>query len=143
MSSVNSTASSTSTTSTTATSNATNSISDVSVSTFIKLLCTELSNQDPTEPTSNAEILNQVSQITAISSNNKLSTTLSDLSGNENVATACGMIGKKVEATDDDGNDVTGTVDSVTISNGTPSLIVGSSTVSLENISAVSSSSST
>ena len=46
---------------------------------FIKLLVTEMQNQDPMNPMDNSQILQQISQIKAIASNDKMSNTLTSM----------------------------------------------------------------
>ena len=50
--------------------------SEVSLDSFMELLITELQSQDPLDPMNNQEILNQMSQIREIESNQHLSDTL-------------------------------------------------------------------
>lgn len=46
---------------------------------FFKLLIAQLQNQDPTEPTSNQELLQQISTIRGVQANSEISTTLKEL----------------------------------------------------------------
>lgn len=104
---------------------------------FIKLLVAELQNQDPLDPMKNSELLQQVSQIKAIDSNDKLSTMLGAVTVGQNLATASSLIKRKVEALDDSGNKVTGVVDKVTVTDGDVKVHIGDSTVRLSNISQI------
>lgn len=102
---------------------------DVGVEEFFKLMTTELQNQDPLDPMDNAEMLSQISQIRDIISNDTLTETLESMGTTfesvilgQNMATASGMIGQTVEATDNDGVTFTGEVVQVTITEGVPTL---------------------
>jgi flagellar basal-body rod modification protein FlgD len=82
---------------------------------FLKLLITELQNQDPTKPMSNQDMLNQVSQISSLQSQTDLSTTLKDLTAKNQISTGSGLIGKQVAGYDVNGDPVTGLVTSVAV----------------------------
>lgn len=92
-----------------------NSLNDVDVSTFLSLMIAELQNQDPLNPMDNAQMVQQVSQIQQIGATNKLSNTLAGLQLGQNLSTASSLIGKKVTALGDDGSNVQGIVDRVTV----------------------------
>lgn len=55
---------------------------------FLKLLVTELSNQDPTNPTDTSQLLSQLSQIRDIQSTDKLTETLESVVLGQSIATA-------------------------------------------------------
>ncbi len=73
-----------------------NSFDELGSQDFLKLLITQLTNQDPMEPTSNEDLLKQISSIREI----ELSTTLTDslrvLTGQQHVTSASSMIGQHV-----------------------------------------------
>lgn len=80
---------------------------------FIKILTTELSKQDPLAPNDSKAILEQISSIRAIESNQSLKTSLESLVSQNQFAAAGALIGKYVEGRDDQSNDVGGVVKSV------------------------------
>ena len=104
---------------------------------FLNMMITELQNQDPMQPMSNAELLQQVSQIRAIQSNDQLSTTLQSVLLGQNVATANLMINQTVTGLSDAGKTVTGQVDSVSIAKGVATLHIGGDTMSLGNVTGI------
>lgn len=110
---------------------------DVNLDDFLKLLVTELQNQDPMSPMENQEILQQISQIREIESNNKLTETLQTVLLGQNMSTAAGLINQMVTGLTDDGEEVTGRVDRVSVVDGIPKLQIGDQTVKLTNVSAV------
>src|SRR3972149_4141280 len=63
---------------------------------FVKLLVTELQNQDPLDPVKNSEILEQISQIKAIESNQRLSDTLASLQLQQNLVAASSLLEKTI-----------------------------------------------
>ena len=106
----------------------------VDLSSFMKMMITELQNQDPLNPMDNSQILSQISQIQQIQSSASLTSTLGSVSRGQSLSSASALIGRNIKALDSDGNDVTGKVDKVTITDNTPTLVVGTSEVSLDNI---------
>ena len=105
--------------------------------TFLKLLVTELSNQDPLEPMDSAQIVNQISQIRSIQASTQLTTTLEAVLLGQNVATASGLLGRTITGLTDDSQTITGQVDRVSVVGGEARLQVGDSTVSLKNVSEI------
>jgi len=75
---------------------ASNSFDELGSKDFLKLLITQLTNQDPMAPMGNEELLRQISSIREI----ELSTTLTDslrvLTGQQHVTSASSMIGQYV-----------------------------------------------
>jgi flagellar basal-body rod modification protein FlgD len=108
---------------------------DLNLDTFVKLLVTELSNQDPMQPMDNSQILQQVSQIRAIESNTRLTDTLQSVQLGQAMATASSLLGKTVKGLDASSNNVTGAVDRVSVANGVAQVHIGDKTVDLKNIS--------
>ena len=78
---------------------------------FLKLLTTQMSNQDPMNPTSDTEQIAQLAQFSSLQSMNSLLT-------NSQLSSASSMIGKDVTITDATSGTVSGTVDSVQLSAG-------------------------
>ncbi|MGW8257330.1 MAG: flagellar hook capping FlgD N-terminal domain-containing protein [Thermoguttaceae bacterium] len=109
----------------------------VDLNDFIKLLVAELQNQDPLNPMDNSELLQQVSQIKAIESNQRLSDTLSYMQLQQNVATGGSLLQKTVSGLSDDGKRITGVVESVTIDNDGMKVNLGNQTISLKNITSI------
>ena len=105
---------------------------------FIKMMITQLQNQDPTDPTSNEEILSQISQIGQLQSSDTLESDLSSMVIQNSISNAGSLIGKQVKGVDDSGNSAAGTVNSVTIANSKVYLKLDTGdTVQLGNVNAV------
>jgi len=66
-------------------------------------LITQLTNQDPMEPTSNEELLRQISSIREIELSSTLTESLRNLTGQQQVGSAAGLIGQYVTGTDSEG----------------------------------------
>jgi len=113
-------------------------LQSLTVNDFTKMLVTELQNQDPTQPMSNTDLMNQVSQIQSIDANQQLTSTLQSVALGQSIASAGSLIGATVTGTDSNGKTVTGTVNSASISNGSALLNVGTSTIALTSVTQIS-----
>ena len=69
---------------------------------FFNLLITQLTNQDPLEPTGNEELLQQIASIRDIELSTSLTESLAQLSGHQQFASAASLIGKYVKSLPDD-----------------------------------------
>jgi flagellar basal-body rod modification protein FlgD len=121
---------------------------DLDMGEFIKLMITELQNQDPLNPMENGEILTQISQIREIEASERMTQTLNSLRASQDavllgqsLASASGLIGKRVtgqvETQTAEGvqvENVTGVVDRISLDSGKPSLHVGEKKFGLDKI---------
>ena len=110
---------------------------------FMTMLLAELKNQDPTQPVSNSDLLNQLSQMQSLQSNVELNSTLSGFASNQQISSGASFLGKMVTGTDANKNPVSGIADSVTSQNGTVTIGVGSSSIPIANLTGVALASST
>src|SRR6188508_2374634 len=99
---------STTTSSQSKTPNAADAINDLDLNTFLKLMITELQQQDPLNPLDNKDMLNQIAQIRAVGASDKLTKTLDSVLLGQNIASATNLIGADISAITDDGESVTG-----------------------------------
>ena len=93
----------------------TGGLNDIDVTKFLDLMLTELRNQDPLNPTDNAQLMDQIGQLRSITANDRLMTTLSNFSTTQELTTASGMIGKTIKGLDKDAKEVNGAVSSVSV----------------------------
>lgn len=104
---------------------------------FLNMMMAELQNQDPLDPTDSSEMLQELSTLSQVSSTESLNSTLNSVLLGQNLSDAGTLIGATVSGLDNNSSQISGTVDSVTITGGTPVLNIGSSTMSLSNIEAI------
>jgi flagellar basal-body rod modification protein FlgD len=90
-------------------------LASVNIDEFLKLLLTELQNQDPLDPLDNSEMAQQISQIREIAATDKLSATLDTVLTGQSLTTASNLIGREVEALTPQGETVRGEVNKVTV----------------------------
>lgn len=113
---------------------AADTLRDVNIDDFLKLMITELQNQDPLNPMDNSQILQQISQIREIASNEKLITTLEAVLAGQNLSSASTLIGKQIAGLSTSNKEVSGTVDRVSVASGKVHVHVGDAQVALNNI---------
>jgi flagellar basal-body rod modification protein FlgD len=106
---------------------------------FMKLLVTQLQNQDPSSPMDTNQMISQQTQLAMMEQITNQTTT-----GNENFSlqmriAAAGMVGKQVSYTDaSTGLPVTGTATSVSYADSVPTVTVNGKEVDLDVISGIS-----
>jgi flagellar basal-body rod modification protein FlgD len=105
---------------------------------FIQLMVTQLQNQDPTQPTSNQDLLSQMSDIGQLESSTSLQTTMQSVTLQTQVGSASALIGKTVTGIDSSNNSSSGVVNSVSVAGGTVSLNLDSGdTLPLTGLSSI------
>jgi flagellar basal-body rod modification protein FlgD len=116
-------------------------LKDLDVDQFLQLMIAELTNQDPLNPMDNTQLVEQIGSLRQISSTDKLATTLEAVQTGQSMTTAGSLIGKTITALDDDGGNVSGEVDRVSIdvdeedsSKRYYKVHVGDKTVDLKNV---------
>ena len=82
---------------------------------FIKMMITQLQNQDPLEPAKNDQLLAQMSQISQLQSSTNLNDSLKGLVLQNQIGSAAGLIGKSVQGMADDNESISGLVTSVKV----------------------------
>ncbi|MEX2176808.1 MAG: flagellar hook capping FlgD N-terminal domain-containing protein, partial [Pirellulaceae bacterium] len=90
-------------------------LKDLDVDQFLKLMITELTNQDPLNPMDNAQLVEQIGQIRTISATSQLSDALMSVTTGQSLSTASSLIGKEVSALTDKNENITGVVDRVSV----------------------------
>ncbi|QDU33172.1 flagellar basal body rod modification protein [Poriferisphaera corsica] len=85
---------------------------------FVKLMVAELTNQDPFEPNDTSALMEQLSSLRNIESQNALQASLESMVSQQSISQASGLIGYEVTGLDDKNNTVTGIVQSIRVVNG-------------------------
>jgi len=107
---------------------------------FIKMMITQLQNQDPMQPAKNEELLAQMSQIGQLQSSTDLQASLKTLVLQNNLSSSGNLIGKMVEGQDDRGKPIKGLVNSVRVVDGAVSLeLDNGKALSLSNVTGIAS----
>jgi len=102
---------------------------------FLKLLTTQLQNQNPLQPMDDTQSIAQLAQFSSVQAMTDLKTSFSSFQSNFSVMQSAGLIGKTVSAASVDatGNSssVTGTVKTISIINGVPEFTLADSSGNL------------
>ena len=97
---------------------------------FMNILCAQMKYQDPLEPTSNTEYINQYATFTQVEQ-------LSNMAEAFSMSRASELVGKTVIVTDENGTKVQGKVDYVTYSNGQAYLNIDGTDYKMDDVSSV------
>lgn len=112
---------------------------------FLKLLVTQLQNQDPMEPMKDMDFIGQMASFSALEQMTNLNTNFQTLSDNISysfipviIQQSGNLIGKTVTYTDPDTSEtMSGIIDSVKIKQGIPYYVIGNKEISMGNISQI------
>ncbi|HEY8320037.1 MAG TPA: flagellar hook capping FlgD N-terminal domain-containing protein [Amnibacterium sp.] len=110
---------------------------------FLKLLVTQLKNQDPSSPMDSTQMISQTSQLASMEQLTALNSSTTESYNLQMRSAAANVLGKTVSWTDAAGNAKTGVATAVSFSGSTPTVTVGSDTVALTALSGISTSSTT
>lgn len=104
---------------------------------FLKLMVTQLKNQDPMNPTDSAEFLAQTAQFTSLEKLEEVADQSAQAYSAQMAFGASSLVGRTVTYADADGNELSGTVSSVRFGPTGPVLGVGGAEVALDKVTAV------
>lgn len=112
--------------------------SELQTEDFIRMMITQLQNQDPMKPASNQELMQQMSQISQMQSTNSLQVTLKELAMQNQIGAAGNLIGKMIEGLDEKNEQVVGMVAAMRVEDGRVYLELDSGQrVKLSNVTAI------
>ena len=93
---------------------------------FLKLLTTQLQNQDPLNPMDDTQSVAQLAQFSSVQATTELKDAFSTFQSNFSVMQSAGLLGKTVSAQSADANgnvtSVSGTVKTISVINGQPEI---------------------
>ncbi|GGR19141.1 MULTISPECIES: flagellar hook capping FlgD N-terminal domain-containing protein [Agromyces] len=104
---------------------------------FLKLLVTQLANQDPSSPMDTNAMIGQTTQLATMEQLTALSKRQEESFSLQMRTAAAALIGKEVEYLDADGKTVKGVAGSVSFAGPIPTVDVGGVSVALDKLSAV------
>jgi len=107
--------------------------------TFMKLLITELQNQDPLSPVESSDMLNQLAMMRNLSANIELADALKAITSDQQLSTAAAFIGKQVTGRDSDEHEIVGVVDRAFLRDNQAYVGMGDVEVPLSQVSSVNS----
>jgi len=105
---------------------------------FLKLMVTQLKNQDPMNPTDSSQFLAQTAQFTSLEKLTDVADQTSQALSAQLAFGASGLVGRSVTYTGADGAEKTGTVSTVSFTGNGPMLGIDGSDVALNSVTGVS-----
>jgi flagellar basal-body rod modification protein FlgD len=115
-----------------------NATSSLGKDDFIKLLVTQLQNQDPLDPLKDSDFIAQLAQFSSLEGIQQLNTNISSLLLQQQLAQSTGLIGKKITfSVTGSTQPQNGQVDAVNVANGGVTLAVGNQTVALTQLQTI------
>ena len=96
---------------------------------FMKILVTELSNQDPLEPMENSQFLDQLIGLQTLDQSAAMTDGLRSFQNFMEMSYGSSLVGKSVKALGNDGTPIEGVVSKVVLENGSASVVVGNQKV--------------
>ena len=110
---------------------------DVDSSTFLKLMVANLQHQDPMSPQDSSQYVQQLSQMTMVEQITNLAKTSADAVSGQKRSDAVALLGRSVTWSDPNGAH-TGKVTDIDLSGDAPAIKVGTTTLQLADVTAVS-----
>lgn len=104
---------------------------------FLKLLVTQLQNQDPLEPVGNDQLLNQLSQMRSLQSNIELGDAIKSITLNQQLSSGAAFIDRYVSGVGDQNEEISGIADRVSVRNGETFIGIGIQELRLDQITTV------
>lgn len=104
---------------------------------FLKLLVTQLKNQDPLDPLKNEDFIAQLATFNSLEQMINLNKGFETLLSLQQITQASALIGKQVVYYDAEGNSHEGLVDSVELYGGVPQLSVDGTTIPIDSVAEI------
>ena len=105
---------------------------------FLKLLVTQLQNQDPTNPTDSSTWMAQLAQYSSLEQMTNVAQSVGQLVTSSSLTQGVELIGKQLTWTRGDGSTGIGVCDGMTLQDGSPVLDVGGEGITPDQITSVS-----
>lgn len=102
---------------------------------FLKLLVTQLTNQDPSSPMNTNEMISQTTELASMEQLTALATTTTENFALSMRQTAAALIGQEAQYTDAKGVEKSGIVTAVSFAGGVPLVTIGDTAVPLDAVS--------
>ena len=116
----------------------TSALSGIGSEQFLQLLVAQLQNQDPLDPVSDKDFINQLATLNTVQGLTDLNASFAQMLQLQQLTQGAELIGKTIEYNPTDGSAArTGTVDSVQARDGQFVLTVGSEEVTLDQVQSV------
>jgi flagellar basal-body rod modification protein FlgD len=104
---------------------------------FLRMLIEQLKHQDPTQPTSNEQILQQLSYMRSLQADTEMTTAIRSLTTSNGLSGGASFLGRQVQGTDASGQTVSGLVERASLQGGSLVLQVGGKEIRLSDVTSV------
>lgn len=106
--------------------------SNIGIQDFLKILTSQLNNQDPLKPVENQEFVAQIAQFATLEQSRQLNVKIDSLLGLQSSLQSVGMLGRTVDV-NLNGFLVSGRVTALDVSSGAPLMTITTSTGAFQN----------
>lgn len=106
--------------------------SNIGIQDFLKILTSQLNNQDPLKPVDNQEFVAQIAQFANLEQSRQLNVKIDDLLAVQSSVQSVGLLGKTVDV-NQNGFIVSGKVTALDVSSGSPMLTVTTAAGAFQN----------
>lgn len=103
---------------------------------FLQLMVSQLTQQDPLNPTSNTEFASQLAQYSALEQNKQINSGITNLNSSQALSQAQAMLGETVTLKSGDST-ITGVVQGVQIQDGTPKINVDGTLYNVSDVTGI------
>jgi flagellar basal-body rod modification protein FlgD len=104
---------------------------------FLKLLVTQLQNQDPSSPADSTQFMQQMAQYATLEQMTNVATGMNSLNQSSQVSQSVSLIGHTIGYLRSDGSQGSGVADSVTVADGQITINVGSDTITPGDVTTI------
>ena len=104
---------------------------------FLKLLVSQMTSQDPLNPTNSQDLLSQMTEFSTLNANTSMQTQLASMQSLNQFSEAGNLLGKQVTLQVDSNSVANGVVSGVDTSGSVPGIIVNGQTYSLAQVISV------
>ena len=105
---------------------------------FLKLLTTQLKNQNPMKPMDNTQFVSQMAQFSSLEQMNNMNSNMNDFLQFQKISQAGSLVGKKVSVLNSDsGQNITGVVEKANVTGDSTTVTVNGSEYPISNIQEV------
>ncbi|QJD99482.1 flagellar hook capping protein [Massilia forsythiae] len=105
---------------------------NIGIQDFLKILTSQLNNQDPLKPIDNQDFVAQIAQFASLEQSRQLNEKLDSLLTAQSSMQSIGLLGKTIDI-DKNGNTLTGKVSALDLSSGQPLLTITTSSGQFES----------
>jgi flagellar basal-body rod modification protein FlgD len=104
---------------------------------FLKILVTQLKNQDPMSPLDDKDFIGQMAQLSSLEATTNMGSQVQDLVNSQQQMQAMLLVGRTVQYADENGDPAVGAVAGVRLDSVPPSLVIGEKDVPITRLQTV------